>query len=205
MTRPGQRAAGAQESGPRAQEPVTRRPQRPDGTKPRGSGGTEAQAVRDQAPGDAKSQAAGDPTPEPLRIQPRTRLPRPGRRTRWAIWLAAALVTAAVSIGVALKVTPLQTVTVAGQVIKVGTTAPALSFSGPGEIDLFGQSLPTHVQFLGPVRPRLQLTQITINSELTNFVQAPARQAPSGSWVTGWPAAGSAISPGRSGSPESAR
>ena len=71
----------------------------------------------------------------------------------------------------ALKVTPLQTVTVAGQVIKVGTTAPTLSFSGPGEIDLFGQSLPTHVQFLGPVRPRLQLTQITINSELTNFVQ----------------------------------
>ena len=71
----------------------------------------------------------------------------------------------------ALKVTPLQTVTVAGQVIKVGTTAPSLSFSGPGEIDLFGQSLPTHIQFLGPVRPRLQLTQITINSELTNFVQ----------------------------------
>ena len=27
------------------------------------------------------------------------------------------------------------------------------------------------MQFLGPVRPRLQLTQITINSELTNFVQ----------------------------------
>ncbi len=71
----------------------------------------------------------------------------------------------------ALKVTPLQTVTVAGQVIKVGTTAPSLSFSGPGEVDLFGQSLPTHIQFLGPVRPRLQLTQITINSELTNFVQ----------------------------------
>ena len=68
-----------------------------------------------------------------------------------------------------------QTVTVAGQVIKVGTTAPTLSFSGPGEIDLFGQSLPTHVQFLGPVRPRLQLTQITINSELTNFVLAEFR------------------------------
>jgi hypothetical protein len=96
---------------------------------------------------------------------------RPGRRTRWAIWLAVALVTAAVAIGVALKVTPLQTVTVAGQVIKVGASAPSLSFSGPGEVDLFGQSLPTHVQFLGPVRPRIQLTQITINSELTNFVQ----------------------------------
>ena len=27
------------------------------------------------------------------------------------------------------------------------------------------------MHFLGPVRPRLQLAQITINSELTNFVQ----------------------------------
>ena len=119
----------------------------------------------------ALPRSAGTPTPEPAPARPRAWSRRPGRRTRWAIWLAAALVTAGVSIGVALKVTPLQTVTVAGQVIKVGTTAPALSFSGPGEIDLFGQSLPTHVQFLGPVRPRLQLTQITINSELTNFVQ----------------------------------
>ena len=119
----------------------------------------------------AQPQTTADSTPEPAPAQPRTWPRRPGRRTRWVLWLAAALVTAAVSIGVALKVTPLQTVTVAGQVIKVGTTAPALSFSGPGEVDLFGQSLPTHVQFLGPVRPRLQLTQITINSELTNFVQ----------------------------------
>jgi hypothetical protein len=177
MTRPGQRAARAATG---AQEPATQRPQEPNGTKPQGSdgtkpqgpGGTELRATRDQTPGDAaKPQTPGDPTPEPPRVRPRTWLRRPGRRTRWAIWLAAALVTAAVSIGVALKVTPLQTVTVAGQVIKVGTTAPTLSFSGPGEIDLFGQSLPTHVQFLGPVRPRLQLTQITINSELTNFVQ----------------------------------
>jgi hypothetical protein len=119
----------------------------------------------------AQPQAAGGPTAEPPRDRQRSWPRRPGRRARWAIWLAVALVTAAVSIGVALKVTPLQTVTVAGQVIRVGTTAPSLSFSGPGEIDLFGQSLPTHVQFLGPVRPSLQLTQITINSELTNFVQ----------------------------------
>ena len=81
------------------------------------------------------------------------------------------LLTSAVAIAVALKVTPLQTVSIAGQVIKVGTTAPTLSVSGPGEVDLFGQNLPTHVHFLGPVRPRLQLAQITINSELTNFVQ----------------------------------
>ena len=119
----------------------------------------------------APGQAPQGP-PEPGETSPqRPWSRRPGRRTRWAIWLAVCILSAAVAIGVALKVTPLQTVTVAGQVIKVGTSAPSLSLSGPGEIDLFGQSLPTHVTFLGPVRPRLQLTQITINSELTNFVQ----------------------------------
>ena len=153
MTRPGQRAAGA---APGAQDHA------------RSPAQDSAPASADHAPEPA------EPAPAPRREPAATPAPwsrRPGRRTRWAIWLAAALVTAAVAIGVALKVTPLQTVTVAGQVIKVGTTAPSLSFSGPGEIDLFGQSLPTHIQFLGPVRPRLQLTQITINSELTNFVQ----------------------------------
>ncbi len=80
----------------------------------------------------AQPQAAGDTTPKAPRVQQRTWLLRPGRRTRWAIWLAAALVTAAVSIGVALKVTPLQTVTVAGQVIKVGTTAPTPKLLRPG-------------------------------------------------------------------------
>ena len=80
-------------------------------------------------------------------------------------------VVAVVAIGVALLVTPMQTVTVAGQVIKVGATEPRLSVSGPGEVDLFGQSLPTVLDFAGPVRPRLALTQITIDSELANFAQ----------------------------------
>jgi hypothetical protein len=80
-------------------------------------------------------------------------------------------VVAAVAIGVALLITPMQTVTVAGQVIKVGATIPRLSVSGPGEVDLFGQSLPTVMNFTGPVRPRLALTQITIDSELANFAQ----------------------------------
>ncbi len=152
MTRPGQRAAGAAgETGPQA--PSGTGPQAPSGTGPQAASGTGPQAP--SGPG----------------RRPPAWSRRPGRRTRWAIWLAVCIVSAAVAIGVALKVTPLQTVTVAGQVIKVGTTAPTLSLSGPGEVDLFGQSLPTHVQFLGPVRPRLQLTQITINSELTNFVQ----------------------------------
>ena len=90
---------------------------------------------------------------------------------RWLAGLVLLVVVACGAIAVALQVTPLQTVAVAGQVIQVGATAPSLSLSGPGEIDLFGQSLPTNIQFTGPVRPRLQLSQISINSELTTFVE----------------------------------
>jgi lysophospholipase L1-like esterase len=85
--------------------------------------------------------------------------------------LVLLIVLAGVAIALALEVTPQQTVIVAGQVIQVGATAPSLSLSGPGEVDLFGQSLPTNVRFAGPVRPRLQLNQISINSELTTFIQ----------------------------------
>ena len=86
-------------------------------------------------------------------------------------WLVLLVGPAAAAIAAALLLTPLQTVTVAGQVIQVGASTPSLSLSGPGEVDLFGQSLPTNLSFTGPVRPRLQLAQITINSELTTFVQ----------------------------------
>jgi hypothetical protein len=101
--------------------------------------------------------------------------PRPTRwatlTLRWLAGLVLLVVLACGAIAVALQVTPLQTVSVAGQVIQVGATAPSPSLSGPGEIDLFGQSLPTNIQFTGPVRPRLQLSQISINSELTTFVE----------------------------------
>ncbi len=90
---------------------------------------------------------------------------------RWLAGLLLLSLVAAASIAGALRVTPLQTVTVAGQVVKVGATGPSLSLSGPGEVDLFGQSLATNLRFAGPVRPRLQLAQITVNSELTNFVE----------------------------------
>jgi lysophospholipase L1-like esterase len=90
---------------------------------------------------------------------------------RWLAGLVLLVVLACGAIAVALQVTPMQTVAVAGQVIQVGATTPSLSLSGPGEIDLFGQSLPTNIQFTGPVRPRLQLSQISINSELTTFVE----------------------------------
>jgi len=75
---------------------------------------------------------------------------------RWLAGLVLLVVSAAAGIAIALLVTPMQTVTVAGQVIEVGTSAPTLSLSGPGQVDLFGQSLPTNLLFAGPVRPRLQ-------------------------------------------------
>lgn len=111
---------------------------------------------------------------------------------RWAARAAAvvAVVLAAVlAISVALEVTPMQTVTVAGQVIKVGA-APRLGFSGPGEVDLFGQGLPTAISIPGPIQPRLQLSQITLNSELANFVRgrtpSHAGLALRTQLVTGW-------------------
>jgi lysophospholipase L1-like esterase len=93
------------------------------------------------------------------------------RLLRHAAEFAALLVVAVAAIAVAIRITPAQTVNVAGQVITVGATAPSLSLSGPGQVDLFGQSLPTTLRFPGPLRPQLALSQITINSELTNFVR----------------------------------
>jgi GDSL-like Lipase/Acylhydrolase family len=81
-------------------------------------------------------------------------------------WAAGAVLVAALAITVALLVTPMQQVSLAGQTVGVGAAAPAFSFSGPGELDLFGQSLPTTLRFAGPVRPRLALTQITLGRQL---------------------------------------
>ncbi len=96
-----------------------------------------------------------------------------GRRHRRAALLADAatvIVVAVASIAVALWVTPMQTVEVAGQTVRVGVAAPSLSLSGPGEVDLFGQQLPTTVEFAGPVRPRLELTRISLSRQLSELV-----------------------------------
>ena len=55
---------------------------------------------------------------------------------RWLAGLVLLALVACGAIAVALQVTPMQTVTVAGQVIQVGATSPNLSWSGPGEVDL---------------------------------------------------------------------
>jgi hypothetical protein len=162
MTRPPHRAAGAPDHAAHANS--AQENQGPQRQRPAPEPPAQHQAERGQQ--HSASQAAqaiqGDQPANPRRHQV---------ATRRLIWVAILLLTTAVSITVALRITPLQTVTVAGQVIKVGATAPTPSISGPGEVDLFGQSLDTYQHFFGPVRPRLQLTQITINSQLTNFVQ----------------------------------
>ena len=93
--------------------------------------------------------------------------------SRWparTLAVVAVILAAVLASSAALEVTPMQTVTVAGQVIKVGA-APRPEFSGPGEVDLFGQGLPTAISIPGPIQPKLQLSRITLNSELANFVQ----------------------------------
>jgi hypothetical protein len=120
------------------------------------------------------------------RLVPRLSIGRP-----WARVLAGLLmlVAAVLATSAALEITPMQTVTVAGQVIKVGA-APRLSLSGPAEVDLFGQGLPTAISIPGPIQLQLQLSQITLNSELTNFVQArtpsPDGQSLRAQLVAGW-------------------
>lgn len=100
-----------------------------------------------------------------------------------------ALVSAA-SIAFALGVTPDQRVTALGQTIAVGAAAPSLSTSGPGEVVLFGQSLPTQVHFVGPVRPSVTLADISITAQLEGAFAPPGRAAAAAALgdalATGW-------------------
>lgn len=103
-------------------------------------------------------------------------LSRPKTSLSWRRWaLATAVPVAAVvllfgSQWMAVRITPLQSVTAAGQTVEVGAAAPGLGLSGPGEMDLFGQTIATQPTFPGPVRPRLRLTHITANAELEQLL-----------------------------------
>ena len=86
--------------------------------------------------------------------------------SRALLYVLVLVLVSVAAIAFALQVTPEQSVSILGQSVSVGATAPSLSLSGPGELVLFGQSLPTRVEFVGPVRPRLVLTDITINEQV---------------------------------------
>jgi lysophospholipase L1-like esterase len=83
------------------------------------------------------------------------------------------------AIWLALRVAPLQTVSAAGQTAQVGATLPNASLHGPGELDLFGQVMATKPDFPGPIRPKLSLEHITIDSSVIQMLRAdgPSRVA----------------------------
>jgi lysophospholipase L1-like esterase len=89
-----------------------------------------------------------------------------------AFYAVAFLVVPAGAIWLALRVSPLQTVSAAGQTAQVGATLPNTSLSGPGELDLFGQVMATKPDFTGPIRPRLALEHITIDPQVIRMLRA---------------------------------
>lgn len=94
------------------------------------------------------------------------------RLGRVLVWVVLGVIVTLASMALGLIATPTVSVSAAGQTVSVGATAPSLSMSGPGELDLFGQHLPTTLQFDGPVRPRLVLTHISLNSQLASLFAA---------------------------------
>jgi len=99
---------------------------------------------------------------------------------RVARGLATAALVLVLSVGAvaaSLWLTPMQQVSTAGQTVGVGVTGPSWSLSGPGEVDLFGQQLPTVVDFVGPVRPRLELRRIAVGEQLAQFAASGSKEA----------------------------
>ena len=84
--------------------------------------------------------------------------------------VVAVVVIAAIAIAVSLWLTPMQSVEAVGQTVRVGAAPPSMSWSGPGEVDLFGQKLDTAIDFPGPIRPRLELTNLQLSTELADLV-----------------------------------
>lgn len=80
--------------------------------------------------------------------------------------VAALVVVGAASMWLAVRLTPMQSVSAAGQSVKVGATQPGWSLSGPGELDLFGETIATRPHFDGPIRPRLKLSHISLGSQV---------------------------------------
>jgi lysophospholipase L1-like esterase len=103
----------------------------------------------------------------------RPRTSRPLRAARAAAFYAVIFaVVAAGAIWLALRVSPLQTVSAAGQTAQVGATLPNASLRGPGELDLFGQVMATKPDFAGPIRPKLALEHVTIDPQVIQMLRA---------------------------------
>jgi lysophospholipase L1-like esterase len=100
---------------------------------------------------------------------------RLGRHALLSVVLFVAIGAAA--IWLAVRLTPMQSVSAAGQSVQVGAAQPGLSRSGPGELDLFGEAIPTEPHFDGPIRPRLKLARITLDSQVDEAFRAEGDDA----------------------------
>ena len=93
-----------------------------------------------------------------------------------AFYVLTFLIVTVGAIWLALRVTPLQTVSAAGQTAQVGATLPNASIRGPGELDLFGQVMATRPEFTGPIRPKLALEHITIDPQVVQMLRSDGPQ-----------------------------
>ncbi|WP_240121459.1 MULTISPECIES: GDSL-type esterase/lipase family protein [unclassified Streptomyces] len=97
------------------------------------------------------------------------------RRRRLAVaaaYVIGLVALALAAIALAVQITPLQPVSAAGQTMRVGAAPLKWSLSGPGQLDLFGQSIPTRPLFDGPIRPRLELTHIREDAEVAGLLRS---------------------------------
>lgn len=109
-------------------------------------------------------------TTTPVRTERPTRPRARGRRAvRVLAGIGVLLAVTAASIAFALRVTPERAVHALGQTVSVGTTPPTWHLKGPGQAVLFGQTIPTQVDFYGPVRPQLTLTDISLNEQVAGL------------------------------------
>jgi lysophospholipase L1-like esterase len=77
------------------------------------------------------------------------------------------------SIEISLLASPAQNVQAGGQSLELGADPLSLSTSGPGTLELFGESIPTTLQFRGPIRPRLRWAEVTHYDQLLLALRQP--------------------------------
>ncbi|MFF8996289.1 SGNH/GDSL hydrolase family protein [Streptomyces sp. NPDC014983] len=98
--------------------------------------------------------------------------PSPRRLTVAALYTLVFVLLAVAATWLSVRITPMQTVSAAGQTMRVGVMPPQLNLSGPGELVLFGQKIPTEPRFDGPIRPRLVLAHITPGHEVAELLKS---------------------------------
>ncbi|MCX3058314.1 SGNH/GDSL hydrolase family protein [Streptomyces beihaiensis] len=96
----------------------------------------------------------------------------PGRLLTAALYVVALVPLALAATWLSVRITPLQTVSAAGQTLRVGAALPRFSLSGPGGLDLFGQKIPTEPRFDGPLRPRLDLAHISPGPHVDRLLES---------------------------------